>query len=423
MSKLTLSDLASLTNEQSAIATINANNALIETALENTLSRDGTSPNNMDADLDMDSNRTLNLPDAVSDQEPVTLSQFEAGVGSTGAAPATLQYVVMQATSGLSAERVLAGTANEITLTDGGANGNATLSLPSALTFTGKTVTNGTFNSPSISNPTLSVTSSFGSGYIFNWNSSDVTLTHSANTLTFAGASSGYFFDATISNSSTSPLTFTGSSATIAVNSGSGNNNLTFKTRGSGSVSFLNELNQTYFQMSPVAASGIENYIQFVGNSSGQSPYISSQGTIDANVGLTFLMKGSSSTFILGINSVGNILTGTNTQVSVIPTTTSTSSTTGSLKVAGGAGIAENLNVGGTSKFTGTVSTTSNDGAALGTTALMWSDLFLASGAVINFNNGDCLLTHSSDLLSFTGGDVSFDGNSVILTERAAPSA
>jgi len=47
---------------------------------------------------------------------------------------------------------------------------------------------------------------------------------------------------------------------------------------------------------------------------------------------------------------------------------------------------------------------TSNDGAALGTMSLMWSDLFLASGAVINFNNGNATLTHSSGLLTLAGG-------------------
>lgn len=44
-----------------------------------------------------------------------------------------------------------------------------------------------------------------------------------------------------------------------------------------------------------------------------------------------------------------------------------------------------------------------NDGAAIGSTALQWSDLFLASGGVINFNNGDVSITHSADMLSFTG--------------------
>jgi hypothetical protein len=43
----------------------------------------------------------------------------------------------------------------------------------------------------------------------------------------------------------------------------------------------------------------------------------------------------------------------------------------------------------------------SDDGAALGSTSLKWSDLFLASGAVIDFNSGDVTITHSSNLLTF----------------------
>jgi len=45
-----------------------------------------------------------------------------------------------------------------------------------------------------------------------------------------------------------------------------------------------------------------------------------------------------------------------------------------------------------------------SDGTALGTTSLMWSDLFLASGSVINLNNGDVTLTHSANTLTVAGG-------------------
>ena len=52
-----------------------------------------------------------------------------------------------------------------------------------------------------------------------------------------------------------------------------------------------------------------------------------------------------------------------------------------------------------------------DDGAALGSTSLKWSDLFLASGAVINFNGGDVTLTHSSNLLTLAGGGLAIAGN------------
>lgn len=53
-------------------------------------------------------------------------------------------------------KRTLTGTANEITITNGdGVAGNPTASLPAGLTFTGKTVTGGTFNSPALVTPSL----------------------------------------------------------------------------------------------------------------------------------------------------------------------------------------------------------------------------------------------------------------------------
>lgn len=78
MAKLTTSDLTSLANENSAIATINDNFAAVEVAMEKTLSRDGTAPNTMAADLDMNSNKIINLPEATTNTEPVRKLEFDA---------------------------------------------------------------------------------------------------------------------------------------------------------------------------------------------------------------------------------------------------------------------------------------------------------------------------------------------------------
>lgn len=96
MAKLTLTDLAS-TAASSIVTAINNNNALIETALENTLSRDGTSPNQMTADLDMNSKRVYNLPEATADTEPVRLGEFNDWVDDMDAAVANAQAAATSA--------------------------------------------------------------------------------------------------------------------------------------------------------------------------------------------------------------------------------------------------------------------------------------------------------------------------------------
>ncbi len=64
--KLTLQDVLSWFNSGPTIA---ANNRAIEAAIENTLSRNGTSPNDMEADLDMGGFRLTNLAPPVEDSD------------------------------------------------------------------------------------------------------------------------------------------------------------------------------------------------------------------------------------------------------------------------------------------------------------------------------------------------------------------
>jgi hypothetical protein len=52
----------------------------------------------------------------------------------------------------------------------------------------------------------------------------------------------------------------------------------------------------------------------------------------------------------------------------------------------------------------GPIKPAANNGAALDVSGTAWSDLFLASGAVVNFAAGDVTITHASNDLGFAGG-------------------
>lgn len=77
MAKLILNDVVPSDGEVNKAATINNNSDAIEAALEKTLSRDGTSPNMMETQLDMNSNRIINLIAAVQDTEPLRKKEFD----------------------------------------------------------------------------------------------------------------------------------------------------------------------------------------------------------------------------------------------------------------------------------------------------------------------------------------------------------
>lgn len=99
MSKVSLQNLVNLQNENTAVAAINANNATITTEFDNTLSRDGTAPNYMQATLDMNSNRIINLPRAVGETEPVRKAEFDEIVGFD---PITLGTMAFQDSNNVS---------------------------------------------------------------------------------------------------------------------------------------------------------------------------------------------------------------------------------------------------------------------------------------------------------------------------------
>lgn len=255
MSKINLTDATTLTNETSFISTLNANYATIETASDLFLSRDGTSPNSMSANLDMNSNRITNLPTPVLSNDVVRLQDMvtftgggtiaafpttsagiasaisdETGTGSlVFATSPTLVTPVLGAATGTSL--VLSGAAAlSATATNAGIElGSSSISNTPFIDFhssgnvndyDSRLIAFGGSASPGTGGLSIVGTAGFipnandtaalgnttnmwsdlflASGGVINWNAGDVTLTHSANLLALAGASSGYTFDAVI---------------------------------------------------------------------------------------------------------------------------------------------------------------------------------------------------------------------------------
>lgn len=79
------------------------------------------------------------------------------------------------------------------------------------------------------------------------------------------------------------------------------------------------------------------------------------------------------------------------------------------------------LTVAGTITAGGNILPSTSDGAALGSSTKMFSDLFLASGGVINWNNGNMTLTHAAGTLTFAGGTVVL-GTATAATSLTTPS-
>lgn len=127
MAKITLNEITVVDN--SAAQTINTNNSAISTAIENTLSRDGASPNQMSSDLDMNSNRIINLPFPNTGGEPVTQAYGEANYSS-----AAVQLLVEEAQAASADAANSASSATNSSLTAASAASSATASQTAANT-------------------------------------------------------------------------------------------------------------------------------------------------------------------------------------------------------------------------------------------------------------------------------------------------
>jgi hypothetical protein len=113
MSKVNIKRLDSVTkNDTTATEQINDNFKALQAAIENTVSRDGTVPNYMDADLDLNSYRIINVGDPVGERDVVTLKYFEEKAGGAVEAAAEAKANASKAAS--SAQSALVASNNAI---------------------------------------------------------------------------------------------------------------------------------------------------------------------------------------------------------------------------------------------------------------------------------------------------------------------
>jgi hypothetical protein len=170
-------------------------------------------------------------------------------------------------------------------------------------------------------------------------------------------------------------------------------------------------------EFATAAASGTANKGKFVFDVDGTDIATIDDGGIDIASGKTFSINGSDISTSDTTYTAGDGLTLTGTDFDLdAALTTVTSVYNASLKVGRDAGnlidFATTDNklifrvecVNEVELVQNALSPVTSDGVALGTGSLMWSDAFLASGAVVNFNNGDVALTHSACTLTMTGG-------------------
>ena len=111
--KVDIKRLDSITkNDTTATEQINDNFKALQEAIENTLSRDGTGPNFMDADLDMNSYRIINSAYPAEDNDIVNLKYVEERIGGAVEASKTAVGAATQAVN--SAQSALVSSTNAI---------------------------------------------------------------------------------------------------------------------------------------------------------------------------------------------------------------------------------------------------------------------------------------------------------------------
>lgn len=136
------------------------------------------------------------------------------------------------------------------------------------------------------------------------------------------------------------------------------------------------------------------SYIEIIDTGLGaQGPYLSLRHNSASPAASDII----GSVYFVGEDSASNIQNYATIEAIILDTTSTSEDGLLSFKTVAAGANASRMSLIGTSLYP-----TTTDGLALGTSSLMWSDLFLASGAVINFNNGTDIITHSTGVLTYS---------------------
>lgn len=286
-----------------------------------------------------------------------------------------------------------------------------------------------------------SATIGLGSGSLLSWAAGDVTITHSAGTLTLGGGNIQLADNTLILNSSGSGLSHvSGGSLSLVAASHGGNGNITIEAINGGGIyfnfgttgdaHFNNGGGASYFYTAPRpsvndgAALGTSTLgwsdayfangavLTFGAPSTPDVTITHSADTLafaGASSGYTFDARVASSRYDLAISPT---LPASAANVAVL-SGGDNATYSGQLLIGDGASwqfrIGRRSGSSTTDLFyfvdTGIFQPAANDGAALGTPTASFSDLYLASGGVINWNNGATALTQDVGVghLSLTG--------------------
>jgi hypothetical protein len=284
--------------------------------------------------------------------------------------------------------RTITGTAAEITVTNGdGVSGAPTLSLPSALTFTGKIVTGGTFSAPTLAGPTVTGVAAFPDG-----SASAPSITNTGDTNT------GIFFPAEnemgIATGGTRRLTVDSGHVYIGHTA-----SLEAATEAGGNA-------EPFFQINSAVSGGI-SFGQFRWTADNGGTRLTLNKRRGASAGTHTVVQADD---ILGL-IIFNGSDGTDFEPAAsiradVDGTPGDGDMPGRLVFGTSADGAATVTSRLILDSSGALKPATDDALALGTTALRFSDLHLATGALINVANGDAVITHSSGIFTVSPGDL-----------------